>query len=111
MIFDIAARSLASNNVLLPVEQLLGDCTGQPHARSGPRAVDFRRSQRGQWKRAPLRRCGWKKAGSAKQLVLNYGECTGCGNCVEAGRGALRVAERLRALRRCQVRAPSPLGH
>ncbi len=32
MIFDIVARSLASRNVLLPVEQLLGECRGQPHA-------------------------------------------------------------------------------
>jgi Ni,Fe-hydrogenase III small subunit/NAD-dependent dihydropyrimidine dehydrogenase PreA subunit len=94
MILDIAARSLTSSNVLIPVEELLGDCTGSRMPEvdvelltpdTASRAVDA----------CPTAALQLQEVNGVRQLVLNYGECTGCGNCVEAGRGALRAAERL----------------
>jgi len=94
MIFDIAARSLANNNLLIPVEQLLGDCTGSRMPEVDPDRLSFEAASRAV-EACPTSALQLEEEGNAKRLVLNYGECTGCGNCVEASRYALRVAERM----------------
>lgn len=94
MIFDVAARSLASSNVLIPVERLLGDCTGSRMPEVDPERLSFDGAKRAV-EACPTSALQLEEGVSAGQLVLNYGECTGCGNCVEASRGALRAAERL----------------
>ncbi len=94
MIFDIVARSLASDRTLVPVEELLGDCAGsrmpdvQPAMLStglARRAVDA----------CPTSALRLEQANGGTQLVMDYGECTGCGDCVQVGQGAFRIAERL----------------
>jgi Ni,Fe-hydrogenase III small subunit len=35
-----------------------------------------------------------EQADGTTHLVMNYGECTGCGHCVQAGRGVFRIAQR-----------------
>jgi Ni,Fe-hydrogenase III small subunit len=91
MIFDVAARSLASKKVLLPVEQLLGDCTG-----SRMPEIDCGRLNFGLACQAvaacPTTALRLEELNGIRQLVLDYGQCTGCGNCIEAGGGALRAA-------------------
>jgi len=94
MIFDIAARSLASSKVLIPVEQLLGDCTGSRMPEVDPERLSFDAAIRAV-EACPTSALQLEGRDGARQLVLNYGECTGCGNCVEASRGALRAAKRL----------------
>ena len=102
MIFDVAARSLASRNVLIPVEHLLGDCTGSRMPEVDLDRLSFEAASRA------VDVCPTSalqlEGDNPRRLVLNYGECTGCGNCVEASSGALRVAERLA---RCGVAKPS----
>ena len=110
MIFDIAARSLASSNVLIPVEELLGDCTGSRMPEVDPERLSFDASQ-------PGRGC-----------VSHFGAAVGRRGRRQAACPELRRMHRLRklrgggpgrvacggaagALRRCQIRAHSPLGH
>ncbi len=94
MIFDIAARSFASSKVLIPVEELLGDCTGSRMPEVDGERLNFDIA-RCAVDACPTAALQLELGGSTRRLVLNYGECTGCGRCVEASRGALRVAERL----------------
>ena len=102
MIFDIAARSLASSNVLIPFEQLLGDCTGSRMPEVDPERLSFDGAKRAV-EACPTSALRLEEGVSAGQLVLNYGECIGCGNCVEASRGALRRRGAVGALRRCEI--------
>jgi Ni,Fe-hydrogenase III small subunit/NAD-dependent dihydropyrimidine dehydrogenase PreA subunit len=94
MIFDVAARSLASSPVLITIEQLLGDCTGSrmPEVDPGRLTLDGASLA---VDACPTSALQLQEVGAARHLVLNYGECIGCGSCVEASRGALRAAERL----------------
>jgi Ni,Fe-hydrogenase III small subunit/NAD-dependent dihydropyrimidine dehydrogenase PreA subunit len=94
MIFDIAARSLASKQVLIPVEQLLGDCTGSRMPEVDPERLTFAAAERAV-DACPTSALQLEQEGGGERLVLNYGECTGCGNCVQTIGGAFRVAERL----------------
>jgi Ni,Fe-hydrogenase III small subunit len=94
MIFDIAARSLASSKVLIPIEVLLGDCTGSRMPEVDCERLNFDVA-RCAVDACPTAALQLELGGSTRRLVLNYGECTGCGDCVEASRGALRVARRL----------------
>jgi Ni,Fe-hydrogenase III small subunit/ferredoxin len=94
MIFDVAARSLASVKVLIPVEQLLGDCTGSRMPDVDPEHLTFDAARRAV-EACPTTALQLRELDGVRQLVLNYGDCIGCGNCVAASGGALRVAERL----------------
>jgi Ni,Fe-hydrogenase III small subunit/ferredoxin len=94
MSFNVAARSLASKRVLIPVEQLLGDCAGsrlpevnsdQLNLPAAARAVEA----------CPTSALQLVQTNNGAQLVLDYGECITCGACLEAGGGLFRPAERL----------------
>jgi len=91
MIFDVAAQSLASKTVLLPLEQLLGDCAGSRM----PEVVAGRLNSEVASQAAaacPARALRLEEQEGVQLLLLDYGKCTGCGRCIEAGGGALRAA-------------------
>ena len=94
MIFDVAARSLRSKTVLIPVERLLGDCTGSRMPEIDPAQLNFESASRA-LNACPMAALRQEERDNTRELVLDYGECTGCGNCIEAGRDAMRVATKL----------------
>ena len=94
MIFDVAARSLAANSVLIPVERLLGDCTGSrmPEVAAGKLNIELA----GRVVEAcPMSAMRIGEQNGVRELVLDYGDCTGCGICIDAGRGAMRLTKKL----------------
>lgn len=90
MILDVVKRSLTSPRVLISVEQLLSDARGS-------RMPDVDASKLTQAiARGVVEACPTSALGlSGSHLALNYGECIGCGNCLEAGQGAFMAAEKL----------------
>ncbi len=91
MIFDVAAQSLAGKTVLLPLEQLLGDCTGSrmPEVVAGRLNIEAASQAAAA---CPVQALWLEEQDGLRQLLLDYGKCTGCGRCIEAGGGALRAA-------------------
>ncbi len=90
MIFDVVKRSLQSTNVLIPVEKLLGDCRGSRmpdvHAALLTAAIAER----------VVAACPTSAlACSDNKLTLNYGDCIGCGRCIEVSDAAMFAAEAL----------------
>jgi Ni,Fe-hydrogenase III small subunit/ferredoxin len=93
MIFDVAARSLASKQVLIPVERLLGDCTGSRMPHIEPSLLTYEASSRAvaACTTSALR---LEEHHGIRQLILDYAECTGCGQCIEAAPGPFSAASR-----------------
>ena len=93
MIFDVAARSLAGNQVLIPVEKLLGDCTGSRIPEVNPAYLNLDSASRAvdSCQTSALR---FETDNNRRNFVLDYGDCNCCGNCIEASGGALRFAPR-----------------
>jgi len=93
MIFDVAKRSLARQSMLIPVESLLGSAKGGRIP-----AVQAARLTHAIAARVvaacPTSALAMDESAGRQGLTLNYGECIGCGNCVEAGEGAIVVAEK-----------------
>ncbi|HEV2133268.1 MAG TPA: NADH-quinone oxidoreductase subunit NuoB [Terracidiphilus sp.] len=94
MIFDVAARSFAGKQVLIPVEELLGDCTGSRMPEVDPTHLNFDSAVRA-IDSCPTSALRFETHNNSRHFVLDYGDCTGCGKCIEASGGALRVATRL----------------
>ncbi len=92
MIFDIAKRSLQSESVLIRVETLARNARGSrmPAVQAGRLTRAIAESVVAACPTAALT---LESAGS--QLALDYGECIGCGRCIEAGEGAFVAAEQL----------------
>lgn len=94
MIFDIAKRSLQSENVLIPVDALARNATG-----SRMPAVQAPRLNRAIAERVvaacPTSALALETSGSKQHLTLDYGQCIGCGRCIEVGDGAFFAAEKL----------------
>jgi Ni,Fe-hydrogenase III small subunit/NAD-dependent dihydropyrimidine dehydrogenase PreA subunit len=90
MILDVVKRSLDSPKVLIPVEQLLTDARGGRMPDVDAARLTAAIAQR-VVEACPTSALSIKRS----QLALNYGECIGCGNCVDAGQVAFFVAERL----------------
>ena len=90
MILEVVKRSLTSRRVLIPVEMLSANAAG-----SRMPDVDAARLTRAIAQRVvdacPTSALALQGSG----LALNYGECIGCGNCIEAGEGAFSAAARL----------------
>jgi Ni,Fe-hydrogenase III small subunit len=99
MIFDVVQRSLASPTVLIPVEQLLGDARGSrlPDVQPALLTAAIARRVAEACPTSALLLEGTEK----QRLVLNYGECIGCGRCLEMGDGTFIAAARIS---RCGVR-------
>ncbi|HEX8713345.1 MAG TPA: NADH-quinone oxidoreductase subunit NuoB [Terracidiphilus sp.] len=94
MIFDVSARSLAGKQVLIPVEELLGDCTGSRMPTVDPVRLTFDSAARAV-DSCPIAALRFETHNNGSHFVLDYGDCIGCGKCIEASGGALRVATRL----------------
>ena len=91
MILDAVKRSLNSPRVLIPVEQLLRDACGSRLPDVDASKLTPAIAQR------VVDACPTSALSLGNsQLALNYGECTGCGNCLEAGEGAFVAATKLR---------------
>ncbi len=88
MIFDVVKRSLQSPRVLLPIEDLLGNCSGsrmpEVHAAMLTDAIAERVVAV-----CPTSALVYRDG----RLTLSYGDCIGCGRCIEAGEGAIVAAE------------------
>ncbi len=116
MIFDIAKRSLQSESVLIPVDALARNAKG-----SRMPAVEVPRLNRAIAERVvaacPTSALALQNSGTARHLTLDYGECIGCGRCIEAGEGAFVAADKLSRcgvskvglVRRWDVDAPAEL--
>jgi Ni,Fe-hydrogenase III small subunit/ferredoxin len=91
MIFDVAARSLASKQVLIPVERLLGDCTGSRIPHIEPRLLTYDAASRAV-AACPTSALRLENHHDIRQLILDYAECTGCGQCIEASSGPFSAA-------------------
>lgn len=91
MILDVVKRSLARPSVVIPVEQLLGNADGsrmpEVHAASLTSVV-----AQAIVNACPTTALTLDKSQADEVLVLNYGECIGCGRCIEAGQGAVGPA-------------------
>jgi len=94
MIFEIAKRSLQSKSVLLPVESLFASATGSRMPAVDGSKLDHAIAQR-VVEACPTSALALEAAGSRRRLALDYGKCTGCGECIERGRGAFVAAEKL----------------
>lgn len=103
MIFDVAARSFASKQVLIPVEKLLGDCTGSriPEVDLSHLTLDLASRAVDSCSTSALR---FETLNNIRYFVLDYGDCNCCGSCIEASSGALRFAARLT---QCGVTRPA----
>ncbi len=91
MILDTVKRSLTSPRVLIAVEQLLADARGSrlPDIHDGQLTAAIAQRVIEACPTSALRL-------DDAHLTLDYGECIGCGNCIEAGEGAFFPAAKLR---------------
>src|SRR5271169_271846 len=105
MIFDVVQRSLRSASTLIPVEQLLGNCSGSRMPDVQPALLTASIAQRVA-EACPT--CALAFDTSRSHLTLNYGECTGCGRCIEAGEGAFLAAAKFA---RCGVSKKGLVRH
>lgn len=89
MIADVVKRSLSSARVLIPVEELLGNAQGSRMPDVDASRLTEEIAQR------VVDACSTAALTiSGSQLALDYGECIGCGDCIEAGGGAFLAATR-----------------
>lgn len=93
MSFDIAARSLFNPQVLIPVEHLLGDCAGSRMPEVDSEQLSLAAATQAV-EACPMSALQLAQAGESRQLVLDYGECTGCGVCLQTAAGLFRPAQR-----------------
>jgi Ni,Fe-hydrogenase III small subunit len=94
MIFDIVKKSVRSPRVLIPVEELLGNAKGSRMPEVNPALLTpaIARNVEAVCPTAALKA---NELSSSVTLVLDYGECIGCGRCFDASEGAITPAELL----------------
>src|SRR3974390_3387326 len=95
MILDIIQRSLRQPSRLIPVEALMGSCDGgrMPDVQSETLTVDIASRVSAV---CPTGALATEDYNGQKCLRLSYGQCIGCGRCVDVGEGVLAPAARLR---------------
>jgi Ni,Fe-hydrogenase III small subunit/ferredoxin len=104
MIFDVIQQSLQSKRCLVPVQALLGDARGGRLPNVNGTALTPDLAERA------ARVCPTSALtlhpipGGHIQLRMDYGECIGCGNCVEVAASAFHVQE---TFTRCGVTRPT----
>jgi len=99
MILDVMERSLRQRNRLIPVESLLGNCEG---SRLPDIVADRLTSAIAQRlvEVCPTGALGVEEYQDHSCLRLSYGQCIGCGKCMEAGQGSVIAAK---SFNRCGV--------
>lgn len=93
MIFDVAARSLARKMVLIPLERLLGDCTGSRMPEVNASLLNYESASRSA-AACPTAALRLEQQGGVRQLTLDYADCIGCGACIDAAAGVFGAATR-----------------
>jgi Ni,Fe-hydrogenase III small subunit len=93
MILDVMAQSLRQPQRLIPVEALLGNCEGSRMPDAVADRLTPELAQR-LIEVCPTGAMGLEEYQGHHCLRLSYGQCIGCGNCVESGQGAMIVAKR-----------------
>ena len=94
MIFDVPKRSLSAPSVLITIEQLINDSRGSrmPDLHSELLTAAIAQQVVNACCTSALM---LDDTTAPPQLTLNYGECIGCGRCIEVGQGAFFAAERI----------------
>jgi Ni,Fe-hydrogenase III small subunit/ferredoxin-like protein FixX len=93
VIFDLIGRSLRERDRVIPVEALVGKCDGSRM----PDIVADRLTPAIAQKLVevcPMAAFGMEEYERHRRLRLSYGECIGCGKCMDAGEGAVVAAQR-----------------
>ncbi len=103
MIFDVVKRSVASAKVLIPVEQLLGDASGGRMPDVRPALLTAAIAKR-VLEACPTSALALDRSPGHLHLTLNYGDCIGCGHCIEVSDGAFAAAEQFTT---CGVSKPA----
>jgi Ni,Fe-hydrogenase III small subunit len=98
MIFDVIETSLRAPSRLIPVEELLGQATGSRMPRVQPSLLTKDMAELAS-RICPTSALSLMELNGQKLLRMDYGECIGCGRCMELE--AFSPAERLP---RCGVR-------
>jgi Ni,Fe-hydrogenase III small subunit/ferredoxin len=94
MIFDIVKRSLNSAKVLIPVGDLFLNAHGSRMPEVRAEALTATIAQRVA-DSCPVSALIVNTTDERMILSLDYGRCTGCGECIAAGDGAFQVAQRV----------------
>ena len=93
MIADVVLRSLRTRSHLIPVEQLINTCAGSRMPEIVPERLTAGVALRAAGV-CPTGAMAAEQKDQAVLLRLDYGECIGCGKCVDAGEGAISPARR-----------------
>jgi Ni,Fe-hydrogenase III small subunit/Pyruvate/2-oxoacid:ferredoxin oxidoreductase delta subunit len=96
MILDVIERSLRQRDQVIPVEALLGNCDGSRMPEVVAERLTPTIAQR-LVTVCPTAALEIEEQQGRKLLRLDYGRCTGCGRCAEAGEGAVAAARRFLA--------------
>lgn len=91
MILEILERSLRERSPLIPVEALLKTCEGSRMPDVHPDLLTPEIARR-VTEICPTAAFTTTREGNDLELRLSYGECIGCGRCVEVGLGAIVAA-------------------
>lgn len=94
MIFDVIERSLKAPHRLIPVEELLGHAAGGRMPEIDPARLNLEIASAVS-NVCPTSAISMVEAGGRRLLRMDYGECIGCGRCVEAGQQAFLAAKKL----------------
>lgn len=90
MITDVMFRSLRSRSRLIPVEELLNSCHGSRMPEIVPELLTVPIATAAE-KVCPTGAITTEpRNAEGLALRLDYGECIGCGRCIEVGEGAIR---------------------
>jgi Ni,Fe-hydrogenase III small subunit len=94
MIFDFVKRSLYSPQVLISVEDLIANSQGSRMPTIHAEALTATIARRATEVCIPSA-LEVNDIDGRMTLSLDYGKCTGCGDCIEAGEGVFGIAERV----------------
>lgn len=88
MIIDILEQSLREHSPLIPVQALLNACEGSrmPDVNAALLTADIARRVT---EICPTSALAAREEAGRLELRLSYGECIGCGRCIEVGQGAV----------------------
>ena len=92
MILDILERSLRERSPLIPVEALWNTCEGSRMPDVQPALLTPEIARRVS-EICPTAAFTTREEGNQIELKLSYGECIGCGRCVDVGQGAIVAAK------------------
>jgi Ni,Fe-hydrogenase III small subunit/ferredoxin len=93
MIFDVVHQSLRTKRCIIPVEKLLGDAQGGRLPKVNGTALTPELAQRAADVCPTSALTLQPVPGGHVQLRMDYGECIGCGRCIEAAPSAFHVQE------------------